>query len=76
MTILYYATSERNHRRGEYACNVSRPVADMAMERDPGKYCLFEETYLGCNSWFDTDYTKDHYVDDFDQDFLKVGGTV
>ena len=51
MTILYYAQSCKDktglHYVGEYACEVSHPVAEMAMQRDPGKFMFYDDEDYG-----------------------------
>ena len=79
MTTLYYVNSNKKLgiKRGDYACECRSAVAEMAMQRSPGKFCLFEQTFIGNDGWFNiaNDYTKTHYADDIDGISLAVGGT-
>ena len=72
MTILYYKETF------DYACEVSEPVARMAINRSPDTFCRYEDIESarwrdGYNEFGLQDHAN--YADDFDPDFLKPGGT-
>ena len=46
VTLYYARTITRNgvqYLKGDYACEVTMPVAEMAMARSPGTFCFYED---------------------------------